>query len=296
VAILAWRLLPNEESVGESFDLPGALLAGLSLFALLVALTLTESNPFFSLEVLMGLAFSIAAMVGFIYVERHSPHPMVDLRLFASRPFSFGLASAALNYLALFSVTFNMPFYLLRVRGMDPRDAGLVLTTVPLLMAAFAPFAGRLSDRYGSRGLAVAGSVAIALGIGGLSFIAVATPLVPIIASLGVIGAGMAFFQTPNTAAVLKATPRSHVGTGSAFVAEARNVGMSIGIALTAAIVTSYLSGPLTGGSGALPAEEAARFVQGMAAAFRVTALFALAAAFMSWRTEHAVESGRVKP
>ena len=106
----------------------------------------------------------------------------------------------------------------------------------------------------------------------------------------------MAFFQTPNTAAVLKATPRSHVGTGSAFVAEARNVGMSIGIALTAAIVTSYLSGPLTGGSGALPAEEAARFVQGMAAAFRVTALFALAAAFMSWRTEHAVESGRVKP
>jgi MFS family permease len=221
---------------------------------------------------------------------------MVDLRLFSSRPFSLGLSAAALNYLALFSVTFNMPFYLLRVRGMDPRSAGVVLTTVPLLMAAFAPFAGRLSDRYGSRGLAAAGSAAIALGIGGLSFVSATTSLVPIVAALGVIGAGMAFFQTPNTVSVLRATPRSHIGTGSAFVAEARNVGMSIGIALTAAIVTSYLGGPLTGGAAALPAAEAARFVDGITAAYRVTALLALAAALMSWQTERPVEGGPAKP
>jgi EmrB/QacA subfamily drug resistance transporter len=296
VALLAWRLLPNEESVGEAFDLPGAFLAGLSLFALLVSLTLTESNSLVSIDVLMGFAVCIASLVGFLYVERRSPHPMVDLRLFSSRAFSFGLSAAALNYLALFSVTFNMPFYLLRVRGMDPRSAGIVLTTVPLLMAAFAPFAGRLSDRYGSRGLAAAGSAAIALGIGALSFVSVTTSLVPIVAALGVIGAGMAFFQTPNTAAVLRATPRSHIGTGSAFVAEARNVGMSIGIALTAAIVTSYLGGPLSGGAAGLPASEAARFVEGITAAYRVTALLALSAALMSWRTERSVEGGRGKP
>jgi hypothetical protein len=59
------------------------------------------------------------------------------------------------------------------------------------------------------------------------------------------------------------ATPRSHIGTGSAFVAEARNAGMSVDIALTAAIVTSYLGDPLAHGAGALPAAEAACFVAG---------------------------------
>ncbi len=296
VALLAWRLLPNEERAGEDFDFPGAILAGLSLFSLLAALTLTESEPLFSVEVMMGLALSVAALFGFIAVERRSRHPMVELRLFSSRPFSFGLAAAALNYLALFSVTFNMPFYLLRVRGMGPREAGIVLTTVPLLMAAFAPLAGRLSDRHGSRALAAGGSLALAVGIGMLSFVGTASPLVPILAALGLCGAGMAFFQTPNTAAVLRATPRSHIGVGSALVAQARNVGMAIGVALTAAIVTSYLAAELSGGAGALPPAEASAFVAGIAAAFRVTALLALAAALLSWRSESAVESRRAKP
>jgi MFS family permease len=44
-------------------------------------------------------------------------------------------------------------FYLQLVRDMSARSAGVLLTTVPLAMAVAAPVSGRLSDRYGSRGL-----------------------------------------------------------------------------------------------------------------------------------------------
>ena len=58
-----------------------------------------------------------------------------------------------------------MPFYLQLVRGMSARGAGVLLTTVPLAMAVAAPISGRLSDRYGSRGLSTIGLLIVAAGL-----------------------------------------------------------------------------------------------------------------------------------
>ena len=298
VAAIAWRLLPDECSRREPFDLGGAVLAGLSLLALLLALTQTESRALLSLPVAGGVAVSVALFAAFIAVERRHPHPMVDLALFKVPRFSYGIAAATLAYMALFSVTFNMPFYLLRVRGLDPSAAGLLLTATPLSMALFAPLAGRLSDRQGSRGLATGGLVALAVGLAGLSFVQGDTPLLLIPFGLTFLGSGMAFFQTPNTSSVLGATPRSHSGVGSAMIAEARNVGMAVGIAVTAAIVTAFLAGPLSGGVAGLPQSQADAFVRGMSAAMRFAAVVALIGAGLSWVKNEApaVEAPRATP
>ena len=119
------------------------------------------------------------------------------------------------------------------------------------------------------------------------------------IPALALIGAGMSLFQTPNTAGVLRATPPSRVGVGSAFIAEARNVGMAVGIALTAAIVgASVGEAGLPAGSGGVPEQVALMFSAGMATALRVGAAIALCAAALSWfgRESDSVEGGRAKP
>lgn len=299
VAVLAWRLLPLECPEPQRFDLPGAVLAGATLLLLLAGLGAADRDGFLAPSVIGPVLTAVVTLVMFVAWERRAAVPMVDLMMFRVRAFSTGVAAATLAYLALFAVTFTMPFYLLRVEGMDARAAGLLLTVTPLAMAALAPTAGRLSDKRGSRGLATTGVAVLAAGLLLGSFLAPGSSVALVILTLAVVGSGMAVFQTPNTAAVLRATPRERSGVASAFVAEARNVGMSIGVALTAAIVGTAVGGQgLPNGEGTLSPEVAQAFSTGMATALRAGAVIALCAAALSWfgRDAEAVEGVSGKP
>ena len=77
-------------------------------------------------------------------IERRVPAPMLDLSLFRSWLFSAGTISAVLNYVSLYGIVFLMPFYLIQGRGLNPAQAGLVLTAQPLVMAFAAPLSGAL--------------------------------------------------------------------------------------------------------------------------------------------------------
>ncbi|PKQ16803.1 MAG: MFS transporter [Actinobacteria bacterium HGW-Actinobacteria-7] len=299
VAAFAWRLLRDDPLPGEPFDILGALLAAATLLLLLLGLGDADRSGILSWQVIGPVVASLLAGALFVWWESRAAAPMVDLSLFSSRAFSAGLGAATLAYLSLFAVTFTMPFYLLRVQGLDAEAAGLLLTLTPLAMAAIAPTAGRLSDRHGSRGLATTGVAVLAVGLLGASFLTTTSPLWAVGVTLLIIGSGMAIFQTPNTSAVMRSTPRARAGVGSAFIAEARNVGMVIGIAITAAIVGGSVGGTgLPNGEGRLEAGIATLFSAGMSNALRVAAVVAAAAAVLSWfgRPADAVESESAKP
>lgn len=284
-APLAWRVLPTQPPLAEKFDLLGATLVGVTLFVLLGALTEAQSQGLGAAAIAGALL--VAACLGtlFVWWERRAQHPMVDLSLFGSRQFSAGLTSALLAYAAMFAVVLTMPFFLIKAYGLTEIHAGLLLTIQPLAMAVLAPIAGRLSDRIGSRLPSTAGLVLQATGLLGLSMMGTNSPLWMIGACLLLAGSGMAVFQTPNTASVLASTPRGRHGVASALIAEARNVGMAVGIAVTTAVV-GWQMGPMVSALArpeTLTGQEAAALSAGMAAALRVAAAAALSAAILSW-------------
>ena len=284
-AIVAWRILPAEQPAGGAFDVLGAVLAGGALLSLIGGFTEATTFGLLSIEIIGAFTASAILGVSFIWWERQAATPMVDLRLFRSRDFSAGISAAVLAYMALFSIIFTMPFYLMRARGLAPETAGLLLTSTPLAMALLAPYAGRLSDRMGSRGLSTGGLLVLAAGLGAMSILTIESPIWFVGGCLFTVGAGMAVFQTPNTSSVMHATPRSSAGVGSAFIAEARNVGMAVGIALTAAVVTSQMGGAvgMLDGTGVLAVKPAAELLAGMSVAMRVAVALTMAAAALSW-------------
>ncbi len=298
VSVLSWRLLPEECPDHQRFDPLGALLAAGALFGVLAGLGQADRLGVLDGRVLLPAAGGVALGVAFVWWERRATAPMVDLRLFDNAAFTAGVGAATLAYMALFSATFTMPFYLTRIHGIDTRLAGLLLTITPLTMAAIAPAAGRLSDRRGSRGLATAGIAVLGAGLLVASSLRADTPVSFVALSLALIGIGMAVFQTPNTASILRATPRSNAGVGSAFVSVARNVGMSLGVALTAAIVGAAVGneGLPSVRNGVAP-QVAERFATGMSTSLRVAAGLALLGVALSWygRRPDSVESGGAK-
>ena len=240
--VWAARVLPAETpGKDQSFDVKGAALSGVALFALLLALSDGQEWGWTS-PAIVGLAIAFIVLGGaFLVVERRSIQPMIDLALFRIRPFSAGLASVVVAFAGLFTATFLLPFLLEQGRGFSPIEAGLLLTPVPITMAVVAPFSGVASDRFGPRILASAGMAIMALGLLSLTQIPVDFTLPDLVWRLVLLGLGQGMFMSPNSSAVLGSVPRPRVGIASGTLAQMRVNGQALGIALSAAIVATRL-------------------------------------------------------
>jgi EmrB/QacA subfamily drug resistance transporter len=277
LAILwAARVLPAEtRGKDESFDIKGAALSGVALFALLLALSDGQEWGWTS-PAIVGLFIAFIVLGGaFLVAERSSIQPMIDLALFRIRPFSAGLASVVVAFAGLFTATFLLPFLLEQGRGFSPIEAGLLLTPVPITMALVAPLSGAASDRFGPRILASAGMAIMALGLLSLTQLPVDFALPDLVWRLVLLGVGQGMFMSPNSSAVLGSVPRPRIGTASGTLAQMRVNGQALGIALSGAIVATRLPVHLAelGGGAPTAAVRSAALAQAIHDAFVVAAL-----------------------
>lgn len=241
---LSQRVIPVEppNPQTERFDVIGAATFMVGLVLLLLALNQGHEWGWTSPVILTLLVIAISVLAGFIVLETRVASPMLDLSLFGRRLFSASVASAMLNYIALYSVLFLMPFYLIQGRGLNAAQAGLLLTAQPLIMAIAAPISGTLSDRIGARVLSTTGMAIMACGLFLLSRLDASSPQSQIAFALAITGLGTGMFVSPNNSALMGSAPRNRQGIAAGILASARNVGMVLGVGLAGAIFTTVFA------------------------------------------------------
>lgn len=231
VLVIGGLLLKGEwkDAEGESFDIPGTVLYGLSLVTLLLGLTwITKPQG----PPLVGGA--ILLFIGLWMVENRVRYPVVNTRIFKNnRAFTFSNLAALINYSATFGTGYMLSLYLQNLRGLTPQEAGMVLLTQPVIQAVLSPLTGRLSDRVEPTWLASGGMALTTVGLVLMSFHGQATPTWFTMMTLAVLGGGFALFSSPNTNAVMRSLNRRDFGVGSATLSTMRIIGqiMSLGIA-----------------------------------------------------------------
>lgn len=242
--ILAWLFIPQDKDSGsrERFDIPGALLFLVGLVSLLLALNQGYSWGWSSPPIIGLLVFSVIFLTSFVYIEKKSSSPVLDLKLFRNKVFSAATASSILNYIAVFSILILLPFYLLQGRGMSTSQAGLILTIQPIVMAIVAPISGSLSDRIGTRIPTVAGMIVLASGILMMSTMGPNSPIYLVAIALGIIGFGTGTFISPNNSAIMGSATRERQGIAAGILATSRSTGMVLGVGLAGAIFTTILA------------------------------------------------------
>jgi len=236
-AAAAVRLLRRRTTrAAGRFDPLGALLLALGLGGLTLGLSFGQEWGWTSPELIASLAVGAAATVALLTAERTVSDPILDLSLFRSRLFAAANVSLVLSFLALFAVSFLLPFYLEELRGFTTLRAGLLLTPLPLTIALIAPFSGSLADRIGTRWPASIGLAIACLGLVLISLLDAHTPLWRVIVTLVVTGIGQGLFQSPNNSALMGAAPRQRQGVASGMLATGRVIGQSVSVALAGAI------------------------------------------------------------
>jgi EmrB/QacA subfamily drug resistance transporter len=220
----------------EPFDVAGAGLLAVGFALLTVGLSFSPEWGWGSVRLLACLAVGTGALGGAALVERRASRPIVDFALFRERTLASSLGSVTLAMLALFAVSFMLPFYFEELRGFSVEKSGLLLTPLPLTIAVVAPVSGSLADRIGSRWLAASGLALACLGLLFLARLAAESTLGEIIGCLVLTGVGQGMFQTPNARALMNAVPPGEQGEASGLLATGRVVGQSLSVALAGAI------------------------------------------------------------
>ena len=230
LALTYWKLKEEwAECRGEKFDIKGSIFYSVVLVMVMYG--------FSTLPQIMGIilvVLGIIGFVGFLMYELKVESPVLNVRLFKNRTFAFSNLAALINYSATFAVTFLLSLYLQYIKALDPQSAGLILVAQPVMMAIFAPIAGRLSDRFRPQKLAALGMALSTFGLFIFSFITAETSIAYITVGLLVIGLGFGLFSSPNTSAIMGSVERRFYGVASAMVSTMRLLGQtfSMGLAL----------------------------------------------------------------
>jgi EmrB/QacA subfamily drug resistance transporter len=238
-AVIAGRVLAFRPPPGRGrFDPPGAAAFAVGLASLCLGLSFGREWGWSSARSLVVLATAGVGLVAAVVLELRRRDPLLDVRLVASRVLGSALLSFMLAILALFAVSFLLPFYFEQLRGFDPLRSGLLLTPYSLALAMVAPLSGTLADRVGSRWLAPLGLSLACAGLLLLAQVGRDASALDISWRLAVSGIGQGLFVSPNTRTVMGAAPADQSGTVSGVIATTRVVAQSLSVAIAGAVFT----------------------------------------------------------
>jgi EmrB/QacA subfamily drug resistance transporter len=241
VAIVGtFRYVPESSQPGApAVDKAGAALSTVGLVALVFSIIEAPDAGWLSARTLAGLAAGLAALAGFVLVERRQRHPLLDPRLFSNLRLAAGSLSVCIQFFAFFGFTFVSLQYLQGVRGYSPLLAALAVLPLSAAMLPSARLTSRLAARFGARNVCVTGLVLCAVGLAVISRVGTGTPYLLMLAGLVPLGVGMGAAMTPATAAITEALPQSQQGVGSALNDLSREVGGALGTAVIGSVVTA---------------------------------------------------------
>lgn len=241
IGIIAAMLVLNEKTqrTPGRFDPLGAILLAIGLAAITAGLSFGQEIGWSSPLLLGLLVIGVLALLALPFVEHRVPNPIINMQLLKNRVFLSANMSLVISFLALFAVSFILPFYLEELRGFPTEQVGLLLTPLPITIALIAPMSGTLADRFGTRWLAAGGLTIACIGLVLISMLNAQSSVLDIIWRLAFTGVGQALFQSPNNSALMGSASREQQGSASGFLATGRVVGQSVSVALAGAIFAS---------------------------------------------------------
>jgi EmrB/QacA subfamily drug resistance transporter len=226
------------------FDLPGFLLSGLGLGALMYGVSEGPNRGWHTPEVLGSIAVGVLLLAIMVFVELRTTDPMIDLRLLANRLFRASNGVMVLASVAFLGTLYAISLYYQDGRGLSALGSGLSTFPEAFGVMAGAQLASRwLYPRLGPRRHISIGLVGTAVSIGLLALLGPETSLWWPRFLMFTLGLSMAQVFVPVQAAAFATITPAATGRASTMFNTVRQIGGAIGVAILT--TTIVLVGPV---------------------------------------------------
>lgn len=249
--VLALRLLPMEKG-GDAgrFDLIGLILASLGIVGITYGLAELGAEGGLDTAAIIGLLVGVLALTGFVVHALRSKHPLLDVRLYATREFTAAMIATFALGAANYGGMILMPLYLQTVRGEGVIIAGLLVAPTAIGALLSAPF----TDRYGPGITSFVGAAILAVATIPFLFLTTTTSYWLLCAVMVVRGIGFGLSILPTMTAAYQALRPEKIPDATPQLNILQRVGGAIGTAVLAVVLTNQLRNQAT------PAGQASGF------------------------------------
>ena len=224
------------------FDPVGQLLVFVVLAGLVYVIIESPRLGWTSPVTLSLLGAVAIGLVGLVSYEPRRVDPLLELRFFRSLPFCGALVAAVSGLFGYGSFLFLNTLFLQEVRGFSALVTGLCLLPVAVLIVVLSPLTGRI---VGSRGvrlpLLVAGAALAASGLVG-TWLSPATPLPVLLGGYLLFGVFLGMVNPPITTSAVAGMPVSMAGVAASVASASRQVGVTLGVAVSGSVVGAALA------------------------------------------------------
>ena len=275
VYCLGLKILPKSTTNSkEKLDFMGAALFAVAIVSLFMAMILGEDYGYKQPLIIAGFLLFIITFVIFIFVERRTEVPLLQLKIFHNKLFSLSIFCAFISFVGLSSALIIQPFYLQNALKYSPGITGLILMVSPIILAVVAPASGHLSDKIGSEFLTFMGLTLSSTGLFLMSTLNEHSNLITLIIFVAIMSLGNGLFQSPNTSLIMSNAPRHMLGISGSVNALIRNLGMISGITISILILYSRMSDKLGYNVSNYVEGRADVFIYGMKGAYLAAGAF----------------------
>jgi DHA2 family multidrug resistance protein len=224
-----------------SIDYWGLALLVIGLGALQIVLDKGQQEDWFNSPfIVVCSAISFISLLSLIYVELTHPHPIVNLRLFKNVSFSAGnLIMFAVGF-CLYSSIMLIPLFLQTLMGYNATMAGMVLAPGGLATLICMPFVGAIIQRYDGRKMVLCGLIVGAISMFIMQRFSLDAAYRDFVWPRIVLGIGLAMIFVPLTTVTLSTISKEEMGNATGIFSLLRNVGGSVGIAISATLLSRY--------------------------------------------------------
>lgn len=188
------------------------------------------------------VALALLAAIALVTLGRYElrrTEPLIELRFFASRPFTAATVIAVAAFAAFAGFLFVNTLYLQEVRGLSPASAGLCTLPMAAMTILCSPISGRVVGTRGVRWPLVVGGLGLGVGSVMLVSLSADTSLGWLLAAYCVFGAGFGAINPPITDLAVSGMPASQAGVAAAVATTSRMVGQTLGVAIIGAVATA---------------------------------------------------------
>ncbi len=280
--VLARIFVPESKAArARRIDPVGQILVIVMLGTLTYAIVESSRLHWGSARLWSIIAVSVVALIALLLYEPRRDDPLIDLRFFASAPFSGATVIAICAFGAFSGFLFLNSLYLQEVRGFSALDAGFAVFPMAVMTMIFAPLSGRLVAAGRTRLALVGAGSAMTIGAAGLTTMTRTTPIAYLIGCYIVFAIGFGLVNAPITNTAVSGMPISQAGVAAAVASTSRQIGATLGVAVIGSVLAA---GALAAGSGA-GSGQAAGIVDSAGTAWWIVTGCGLAVTFLGTLT-----------
>ena len=242
----------NQVSTGkalQNFDISGAVLILIFFSLLLCVPSFGQNFGWTSTPFLIVLFLAIISLIGLIFAERKSVNPILSGRF-------MGRSAFILSVLALFLtqglMQANMTNTIVFVNYTQPENSavsGYAISVMYVGMSLGAMILGPLADRFDPKRILIGSFLLTGIGCGILLLFRQVTPLLLLMASLGVLGFGLGGNGTIFMKVVLSGLTPQAAGAGTGTYGLFRDLAAPFGVAVFVPLFTNQITGAIAEGA-----------------------------------------------